>query len=128
MLPFSRYLEIHSMHSALKNSIKCFMRKTLSNEKRHVYAYKYTYHIKSWQCEQNVGCLRKVAINLCPFTWWILRRIAPLRRLKPCLSMNSRRGSLLEFILPIKLLLLQVLSASPMPQVDCESEIFKNIT
>lgn len=28
----------------------------------------HTYHMNSRQCEQNVGCLRKVAMNLCPLT------------------------------------------------------------
>ena len=37
-----------------------------------------TYQMKSPQCEQNVGCLRKVAMNLCELIWWTLRFMAPL--------------------------------------------------
>lgn len=49
-----------------------------------------TYQIKSRQCEQKVGCRRKVAMNLWPLTWCTLRRIAPRLRLKPWRSLNSR--------------------------------------
>jgi hypothetical protein len=31
--------------------------------------YECTYQMNSLQCEQNVGCLRNVAMNLCPLTW-----------------------------------------------------------
>lgn len=36
-----------------------------------------SYQMKSLQWEQYVGCLRYVAMNLWPFTWWTLRRTAP---------------------------------------------------
>lgn len=41
-----------------------------------------THQINSRQCEQNVGWRRKVAINLCPLTWWTRRLMAPRRRLR----------------------------------------------
>lgn len=47
------------------------------------------YQINSRQWEQKVGWRRKVAINLCPFTWCTRRRMAPRRLLKPCRSLNS---------------------------------------
>lgn len=49
-----------------------------------------TYQMNSRQCEQNVGCLKNVAMNLCPLTWWTRLRIAPRRLLKPARSLNSR--------------------------------------
>lgn len=45
--------------------------------------------MNSRQCEQNVGWRRKVAINLCPLTWWTRLRMAPRRRLRPARSLNS---------------------------------------
>ena len=53
------------------------------------------YQIKSLQWEQNVGCRKNVAMNLCPLTWWTRRRMAPRRRFKPWRSLNSRGFSLL---------------------------------
>lgn len=55
------------------------------------------YQIKSRQWEQNVGCRKKVAMNLCPLTWWTRRRMAPRRRFNPWRSLNSRGFSLLVF-------------------------------
>jgi len=47
--------------------------------------------MKSLQCEQNVGCFKLVAINLCSFTIWTLRLTAPRRLLSsPWRSVNSR--------------------------------------
>ena len=37
-----------------------------------------SHQMKSPQCEQKVGCLRKVAMNLCELIWWTLRFMAPL--------------------------------------------------
>ena len=46
--------------------------------------------MKSLQTEQNVNCLKNVAMNLCPFTWWTLRLIAPRRRFNiPSLALNT---------------------------------------
>ena len=49
-----------------------------------------SYQMKSPQCEQNVGCLRNVAMNLWELTWCTLRFIAPRR----CLSLNPFSCSL----------------------------------
>lgn len=60
---------------------------TCVNSDTHVYI---SYHIKSRHNEQNVGWRSMVAINLCPFTWWTRRRIAPRRRLsRPSFSLNT---------------------------------------
>lgn len=49
-----------------------------------------THQMNSRQWEQKVGCLRKVAMNLCPLTWCTRRRMAPRRLAKPAPSLNSR--------------------------------------
>ena len=35
--------------------------------------------MKSLQCAQNVGCLKKRATNLCPFAWWTFRCLIAYR-------------------------------------------------
>ena len=55
----------------------------------------FPHQMKSPQWEQNVGCLRNVAMNLCELTWWTLRFMAPRRclSLKPfSCSLNWRMG------------------------------------
>ena len=44
-----------------------------------VMSFPVSHQMKSPQCEQKVGCLRKVAMNLCELTWCTFRFIAPLR-------------------------------------------------
>ena len=51
--------------------------------------------MKSLQCEQKVGCRKKVAMNLCELTWWTRRFIAPRRCFSakpPSRSLNWRIG------------------------------------
>ena len=50
-----------------------------------------SHQINSLQIEQNVGCLKNVAMNLWPLTWWT-RRFRALRRLciKPSFSLKIR--------------------------------------
>lgn len=43
------------------------------------------HQINSLQWKQKVGWRRYVDMNLCPLTWWILRRTAPCRCLVNCL-------------------------------------------
>lgn len=38
-----------------------------------------SHQMNSLQWKQKVGCRRKVDMNLCPLTWWILRLTAPFR-------------------------------------------------
>lgn len=48
-----------------------------------------TNQMNSRQMEQNVGCLKNVAINLCPLTWWTRRFRAPRRLcIGPSFSLN----------------------------------------
>jgi len=50
-----------------------------------------THQINSRQMEQNVGCLKYVAMNLCPLTWWTRRFRAPRRLcIGPSFSLNIR--------------------------------------
>lgn len=42
--------------------------------------------MNSLQWKQKVGCRRKVDMNLCPLTWWILRFTAPCLFLLNCLN------------------------------------------
>ena len=44
-----------------------------------------THQMNSLQWKQKVGWRRKVDMNLCPLTWWILRLTAPCRFLVNCL-------------------------------------------
>ena len=51
------------------------------------------YHMNSLQWAQNVGCRRKVAMNLCPLIWCTFLRIAPRRSLMPpSRSLNTLIG------------------------------------
>jgi len=50
-----------------------------------------TDQMNSRQMEQNVGCLKNVAMNLCPLTWWTRRFRAPRRLcIGPSFSLNIR--------------------------------------
>ena len=44
-----------------------------------------SHQMNSLQWKQKVGWRRKVDMNLCPLTWWILRLTAPCRILVNCL-------------------------------------------
>lgn len=63
------------------------------NNQKWATIYRNTHQINSLQCEQKVGCRRNVAMNLCPFTWWTRRRIAPRRFLSNPCSLNALGSS-----------------------------------
>lgn len=53
--------------------------------------------MKSRQWAQKVGWRKIVAINLCPFTWWTMRRIAP-RRWRPTNAPDFSRKTYIFYI------------------------------
>lgn len=50
---------------------------------------RFSHQMNSLQWKQKVGWRRKVDMNLCPLTWWILRLTAPCRFLVNCLKAFS---------------------------------------
>ena len=111
-----------STHSAIKDSDQevLYIESQITEA---MFFYRHTYQMKSRQCEQNVGCFRKVAINLCPFIWWTLRRITLWRLKGSSFSWNSLSC---RSFLP----LLRALRASPLDspwKLGCRTKILNHV-